>query len=92
MGWALDDSSMKRVSVDAVDAAGVALPLGEAQREGSRPDLSTLFPGSHDLTKASWAFPLDPRAVRRLQRPFRIRVFAEDAAGHRVEIGGRTVR
>ena len=92
MGWALDDISMTRVTVDRVEAGGAGVLLGEAQRAGRRPDVSALFPGAHDLTKASWAFRLEPQTVRGVQRPFRIRVFAEDGVGHRVEIGARTVR
>jgi hypothetical protein len=91
-GWALDDTAMKRVWVGYVDAAGRVVPLGDARREGRRPDLVAAFPTANDLFKAGWAFTLDPASVATVARPIRLVFFAEDGAGQRAQIGSRTVR
>ena len=91
-GWALDDTSMKRVWVGYSGPAGEVISLGEARREGRRPDLAAAFPTAHDLFKAAWAFTLQPSAIRDVPRPIRLQFFAEDGSGHRTGIGTRTVQ
>lgn len=91
-GWALDDTLMKRVWVGYAGEAGRVISLGEAQRDGRRPDLAAAFPTAHDLFKAGWAFRLEPSAIRDLPRPLRLQFLAEDGNGQRTEIGHRTVR
>jgi len=91
-GWGLDDTSMKRVWAGYVDASGQIVALGDARRDGPRPDLTKAFPTAHDLFKAAWSFVLDPETVRDAGRPLQLRFFAEDGSGQRAEIGRRTVK
>jgi hypothetical protein len=91
-GWALDDTSMNRVWVGYVDPSGRVRSLGDATRQGRRPDVAAAYPSAHDLYKSGWAFTLDPSAVRHLPRPIRLQFVAEDARGQRAQIGRRTVR
>jgi hypothetical protein len=91
-GWALDDASMRRVVVGYDDASGRFVKVGEAKRGGRRPDVAAIFPGAHDLDKASWAFALDAAILRALPRPVQLQVVAEDGAGHRAVFGRRTVQ
>jgi hypothetical protein len=91
-GWALDDTDMRRVWVGYVDASGAVVPLGDARRSGGRPDVAAVYPTSHDLFKAAWAFTLEPLAWAGLGRPIKLQVFAEDGSGHRTEIGNRQLK
>jgi hypothetical protein len=91
-GWALDDTSMKRVWVGYVDPSGRVMSLGDATRQGRRPDVAAHFPTAHDLYKAGWAFTLNPSAVRHLPRPIQLQFIAEDGHGKHAEIGRRTLR
>lgn len=91
-GWALDDTSMKRVWVGYRDASGTTVPLGEANRDGHRPDVAKAFPTGHDLFKAAWAFTLTPAMLSGIPRPVQLHVMAEDSGGRRSKIGERTVR
>jgi hypothetical protein len=91
-GWALDDIAMKRVWVEYLDASGRIVTLGDAHREGRRPDLVAAFPTANDLFKAGWTFTLDPARVRNVARPIRLVFLAEDATGQRAQIGSRTLR
>jgi dolichyl-phosphate-mannose-protein mannosyltransferase len=91
-GWALDDISMKRVWVEAVDRSGATAVLGDARREGSRPDLTAAYPNASDLQKAGWSYRLDATRVRKGAVPVLLRFVAEDGSGHRAIIGTRTLR
>jgi hypothetical protein len=91
-GWALDDTAMKRVWVGYLGSSGKPVVLGEATRDGHRPDVAKAFPTAHDLFKAAWAFTLDPATLKAVSRPIKLLVFAEDASGLQAVIGERTVR
>jgi hypothetical protein len=83
---------MRRVWIGYVDASGRVVPLGDAIRDGRRPDVAAAYPTAHDLYRAAWAFTLDPSSVRGVPRPIRLKFFGEDGSGQRAEIGRRTVR
>jgi hypothetical protein len=91
-GWALDDTAMQRVWVGYVDSAGRTVPLGNAHRDGRRPDLVAAYPTAHDLFKAAWVFTLDPATASGIPRPFDLLFFAEDGSGNTAQIGRRRVR
>jgi len=91
-GWALDSFSLRRVYGEAVDASGRRMPLGEASRDGERPDVSKTFPAAHDLYRARWTLTLDPAAIGSLARPLNVEVFGENSDGVRNRIGTRTLR
>lgn len=91
-GWALDDFSLHRVWGEAVAVDGRRMRLGDATRDGVRPDVSRIFPNSHDLYNAGWALLVDPTTLTSLARPITVEVFAEDSDGHQSRIGVRTLR
>jgi hypothetical protein len=66
--------------------------MGDAHRDGRRPDVAEAFPTAHDLFKGAWPFTLDLAAVRTVRRPVQLQFFADDGSCQRAEIGRRTVR
>ena len=91
-GWALDDFDLRRVWVGRVDSSGKMVAVGDATREGMRPDVAAASPGSHDLFNCAWAFTLQPQVLNGVARPVVLHVFAEDGDGHRAEIGRRSIQ
>jgi hypothetical protein len=91
-GWALDGFSLRRVFGEAVDAGGTRVNLGDATRNGERPDVSRLFPVAHDLYRAQWLLTIDPARVASLRTPITIEIYAEDADGLKTRLGARTIR
>lgn len=90
-GWALDDTDMRRVLVGYLDARRGFVELGEATREGARPDVAAAFPHAQDLSRAAWHFMLSARQLSNVRLPVEVQFVAEDGVGHRTVIGTRTV-
>ena len=90
-GWALDDTSMKRVSIGHVDASGRFMSLGErcatAEDRMSRASFRT-----RPISTRRVVVQARTAAVRHLPRPLVLQFVAEDGSGHRAEIGRRTLR
>jgi hypothetical protein len=91
-GWALDDFSLRRVYGEARDAAGARVPLGDAIRDGERPDVSQAFPNAHDLYSARWTLQIDAARLAPLRTPITVEIVAEDADGLKTRLGVRTIR
>jgi hypothetical protein len=91
-GWALDDFCLRRVFGEAIDAAGTRVDLGDATRDGERPDVSRLFPVSHDLYRANWRLSVDAATIASLRAPITMTIYAEDSDGLQTRLGARTIR
>lgn len=93
-GWALDDRRVARVVLSDISAGKDAAALGDAiWMPGERPDVARLFAAFPDADRASWSFEVPCAAIARAGRDMmRIRVTAEDEAGHTAVLGERLVR
>lgn len=91
-GWALDETQLQSVWVGYRDGEDRVVSLGPAVRRGERPDVTAAYRGFPGTANSAWSFVLDAATIARLPRPLTIRVFAEDASGHRSELGVRELR
>src|SRR5262249_13857254 len=91
-GWALDGFSLRRVHGEGVAVDGRRTPLGDARRDGERPDVAGLFPNGHDRDRAGWTLSVDDATIGRLARPETVEIYAESSDGVRTRIGTRTLR
>jgi hypothetical protein len=94
-GWALDDQRVARVTLREMAPNGEeAASLGEAAwARGERPDVARIFAAFPDADRASWSFEVPCAAIARTGRDMmRIRVTAQDEAGHTAVLGERMVR
>ena len=94
-GWALDDRRVARVYLTEVAAGGAdGARIGDATwLHGDRPDVAQLFAAFPGTDRASWSFELPCGAAPLAGRDMiRIRVHAQDEAGHTAVLGERMVR
>jgi len=90
-GWALDDFDLRRVWGEAIDRGGRQVALGDAARGGRRADVAAAYPDGIDNFRNAWLLVVRPDALRRLQFPVDLRIYAADGAGRQTIIGHRTI-
>jgi hypothetical protein len=88
-GWALDDRDLSRIY--AVGESGRV--IADAERiAGARPEIGRIFVLYPDIYRTAWRIEFDPALLPDLRgRIVRLRIIAEDRAGHKTVLGGRTI-
>jgi hypothetical protein len=95
-GWAIDDVQVSQVRIvrDPVAGEGAGLiPIGTAVFiDGSRPDVAGLFATSPLSTRGGWGYLMLTNFLpNQGNGTFRIHAYADDADGHSVLIGSKTI-
>jgi hypothetical protein len=90
-GWALDHLCVRRVWVECRDRSGAVTTLGDAVRDGMRPDVAAAYPDASDVFHSAWALTLSADLLRRRPLPVVLHFYAENADGWRAEIGTRRI-
>jgi hypothetical protein len=94
-GWALDNRSVARVTVDAVGDEGTPRAIGDAAfaAPGSRPDVAAIYSWLPNSGRAEWNYLLPCALVTAAPKgELRVRVTAIDSEGQRTDLGTRLVR
>jgi hypothetical protein len=90
-GWALDHLCVRRVWVECRDRSGAVTTLGDAVRDGMRPDVAAAYPDASDVFHSAWALTVPADLLRRRPLPVVLHFYAENADGRRAEIGARRI-
>ena len=89
-GWALDNLALRRIWAEYTDSTGRVVRVGEAVRQGMRPDVAAAHPDAYDIFNAAWALTVAPDALH-LPSTVVLRFYAENRSGQKTEIGSRTL-